>query len=163
MRLATFATGDLTRVSKEQRAAGQLRGERILQESRDHATVAYQFAELLRAAPQTAICVELWVFLDSIGRKEPLRRIITITGLECSSSAAFAAGELKRFFDDLWHITNQGVGRTAAEMFQDQVCAPRAPLYRPLPLSPCIAMCNRTRRLTDCRAISVCTAAFCPR
>ena len=134
MRLATYGTGDLNRMSKEMRAAGQLRGELTLQESREHATVAYQIGELLRAAPQTAIRVELWVLLDLIGRKEPLRRIITITGPECSSSAAFAAGELKGFFFDLWHITNQGVGRTAAEVLNDKVRAPRAPLPPP---SPC--------------------------
>ena len=164
MRLATFGTGDLTRLSNEMRAAGQLRGERTLQESREHATVAYQIGERLRAAPQTAIRVELWIFLNAIGRMEPLRRTITITGLECSSASAFAAGELKRYvLNDLWHITNQGVGRTAAEVLDEQVRAARAPLYRPLRLAPCIAMCKRTRRLTDCRAVSVCTAAYGPR
>ena len=138
MRLATYGTGDLNRMSKEMRAAGQLRGELTLQESREHATVAYQVGELLRAAPQTAIRVELWIFLDAIGRMEPLRRIITITGLECSSASAFAAGELKRcVLDELWDITNQGVGRTAAEVLHDQVRAARAPLYRPLRLAPC--------------------------
>ena len=133
MRLATYGTCDLTRLSNEERAASQLRGQRILQESRNHATEVYKLLGPLRASPQTAIRVELLVPLDSIGRKEPLCRIITITGLECSSRTAFAAGELKGVFDDLWDITNQGVGRTAAEVLHDQARAAR-PSNAPFPL-----------------------------
>ena len=50
MRLATHGTGDLTRMTDEQRAAGQQRGHTILQESRDHSAAVYSIFEALRVA-----------------------------------------------------------------------------------------------------------------
>ena len=120
MRLATHGTGDLTRMTDEQRAAGQQRGHTILQESRDHSAAVYSIFEALHASPGMVIVFEIVISLAAIGREEPLRRVITLAGVECSNRAAFAAGEFKKFLDDLWYILNQGVGRTAYQVITDQ-------------------------------------------
>ena len=120
MRLATHGTGDLTRMTDEQRAAGQQRGHTILQESRDHSAAVYSIFEALRASPGMVIVFEIVISLAAIGRAEPLRRVITLAGVECSNRAAFAVGQFKKFLDDLWHILNQGVGRTAYQVISDQ-------------------------------------------
>ena len=137
MRLATHGTGDLTRLTAEQRAAGQLRGQEILQASRDQAAEVYSLVEVLRAWPNKVFTFEIVISLAAIGRKEPLRRVFTLAGVECSSREAFAAGEFKKFLDELWYILNQNVGRTAYDVLSDKARnpspCPAAPLLRHVP------------------------------
>ena len=137
MRLSTHGTGDLNRLSHEQRAAGQLRGHQVLQESRDHSAELYSICEALRASPNMVITCEIVISLAAIGCQEPLRRVFTLAGVECSSRAAFAAGEFCAVLDELWYILSQNVGRTEEDVLHDKARAPPLPLPRcpaaPLP------------------------------
>ena len=186
MRLATHGTGDLTRMTDEQRAAGQQRGHTILQESRDHSAAVYSIFEALRASPGMVIVFEIVISLAAIGRAEPLRRVITLAGVECSNRAAFAVGQFKKFLDDLWHILNQGVGRTAYQVLSDQARNPsfspaapsctRCPVMYPIDRPPlCVrrslisssacaaASARRSRRCRSCCARVMCGLRACGR
>ena len=132
MRLSTYGTGDLTRLTDEQRAAGQMRGQDIYQESRSHSAAVYSYFELLRALPHKVITFEIVISLAAIGRKEPLRRVFTLAGVECTNRAAFEAGEFCAVLGELWHILNQNVGRTKYEVLSDQARTRNPPLA-PLP------------------------------
>lgn len=156
MRLSTHGTGDLNRLSDEQRAAGQLRGQQVMQESRDHSAELYSIFEAVRASPNMVITCEIVFSLVAIGRQEPLRRVFTLAGVECSNRAAFEAGEFCAVLGELWYITNQNVGRTEEEVLADQARARPLPLPR-CPAAPAAPSCTR---LTDRRR--VCAAAKCP-
>jgi len=157
MRLSTHGTGDLNRLTDEQRAAGHMRGQETYQASRDHSAEVYSIVEPLRASPDMVITCEIVISLSAIGRQEPLRRVFTIAGVECSDRAAFEAGEFCGVMNELWYLLNQGVGRTEEEVLLDKARAQALPLPR-CPAAPRAPSCTR---LTDRHL--VCAAAKCPR
>ena len=147
MRLSTYGTGDLTRLTDEQRAAGQMRGQDIYQESRSHSAAVYSYFELLRALPHKVITFEIVISLAAIGRKEPLRRVFTLAGVECTNRAAFKAGEFCAVLGEVWHILNQDVGRTEDEVLSDQARTRNPP---PLPRCPPCSYTGLTNRRAVC-------------
>jgi len=134
MRLATYGTGDLTRLSEQQRAAGELRGEETLLESRLVATGHYALFNLARATLRP-FALRIFVDFNAIGGNIEYFDISYFEWTQLTLKHYEESDAYRHFTSVVWQKTNDGYARTREEELSDQVRA----LTPPLPLEQATA------------------------
>ena len=122
MRLATYGTGDLTRINEQQRAAGELRGEGTLLESRLVATGHYALFNLARATLRP-FALRIFVDFNAIGGNIEYFDISYFEWTQLTLKHYEESDAYRHFTSVVWHRTNDGYARTREEELTDQVRA----------------------------------------
>ena len=122
MRLATYDTGDLTRLIMQQRAAGELRGEETLLESRLVATGHYALFNLARATLRP-FALRIFVDFNAIGGNIEYFDISYFEWTQLTLKHYEESDAYRHFTSVVWHKTNDGYARTREEELSDQVRA----------------------------------------
>ena len=136
MRARTWGTGDLTRMSDEQRACGEMRGFATMHESAVVATGIYSIFEFARAT-QRPISFRIWVNLFAVGGGMRYFDVEYFDFRQVTSSARLVESDVhKKFLQPIWILLNEHVGRTHEQVLDDQVSCSRT---RGSPLLRCTA------------------------